>query len=324
MKINTLSAAIVATFALSSCDSTNNESTPTTNQFAKVFTESCMDGAEPITSVSDFNADGVVDNMDVSIITSVIDSGIYYTIYDRNVDGAVDQLDLDKVNSELGNSSTALDQEVAALFDSVKHLQLTKTKSELNQKGYSLGTSSLRGHGEHWLNNIGNETISPLSGTNSEFSRAEGLNIPKANGEVWALFWGQAANPVFANGADDYPMENGNWMSSQVTSFAATPPAFNEIDHDKWHTHAGLCITNNGQTLNQHISFEACQALPDSSRGLGELSPWINIWMLHAWLFVPNPDGLFANTHRCLDTTEPLESSINGDRTVPEAFHHHP
>ena len=289
---------------------------------SKVFSKACMDGAKPIINVADYDGNGVVDEADVTDIESVIQENIYYTLYDRNVDGQIDQLDLELTKSDLVKTSTDLDQDITSLFHKVKSLQTVDGLLGLYEQGFSPGTSSLAGHGEHWSNEIGNDTIGGQA--QAQFLRAEGLNVSKTDNKVWALFWGQNAELEFANGATDFPSLSGEWMNSQVKSFTDEPPAFDNVDASRWHTHAGLCITfkSNEFILNQHTTFNQCQSMEDDSRGDGEISPWINIWMVHAWLFVPNPKGLFANTHPCMDQESPAESLISGDRNVPMFFNH--
>lgn len=304
------------------CSDSGDDSEDETTITSKVFSKACMAGAQPIISVADFNADGIVDQADVEEIGTVIQDGIYYTLYDRNVDGVVDQLDQDLTTRSIGVSSTDLDKSIVTLFHEVEELQTANGLDDLANLGFQKGTSSLAGHGEHWLNDIGNAAISGQA--QSQFLRAEGINVSKADNKVWALFWGQNGDLQFTNGATDFPVAGGEWMDSQVNSFSGEPPVFDNVDASKWHTHAGLCITTKGSdiVLSQHTTFNQCQAMEDDSRGAGEFSTWINIWMIHAWLFVPNPNGLFANTHPCIDQDSPAESLINGDRNVPAFFHH--
>jgi hypothetical protein len=85
--------------------------------------------------------------------------------------------------------------------------------------------------------------------------------------------------------------------------------------------------------INQHLSFNECQALPNSNPqliGFDGLTPIfinisVNTWMVHMWMFDLNPHGFFANTHPDVDPNAASEDIINGGRPVPHFFagHHH-
>ena len=122
-------------------------------------------------------------------------------------------------------------------------------------------------------------------------------------------------------------------MNSRVIAFAGHAPKFTSSPHEQWHTHAGLCFTTetvDGKkriVLNQHTAFLECQAIPSEDKlgtsPIGPVNPWVNIWMLHVWMFDLNPNGLFANTHPCLDPHAVDEATINNGRPVPPFFQHH-
>lgn len=318
---STLAVSVIS--VLNACIILEEENNEVQAPNAEVYAKACMNGAKPITNVADFNADGQVNQGDVDKIKDVISQGIYYTLYDRNVDGVLNDDDVEMTEADIGKNSSELDQNIATLFNNVKDLQSVDNNETLRQMGFGKGTSSLAGHGEHWLNDLGNEALN--GEVQSEFMRAEGLNVSTDDGYVWALFWGQNAEMDFANDATDFPELDGEWMDSQVVSFSDTPPEFATVNAHDWHTHAGLCVTeeNGDIILNQHTTFNECQSMEDDGRGVDDYSTWLNIWMVHAWIFVPNPHGMFANTHACIDPDAPSEASINGNRQIPPFFAGH-
>ena len=154
------------------------------------------------------------------------------------------------------------------------------------------------------------------------------------------VFYTQNAVPLFNDSSSasglstlDYPQPAGAWMYERVQAFTGQAPTlFPHSTEENWHVHGGLCITlqDLGQgpqfILEQHTSFMECQSLTSLRKttvnGV-EMNIWVNLWMLHTWMFDLNPEGLFANTHPCLDPHAPQESEINGDREVPAFFSHH-
>jgi len=310
--------------AISSCSFTYQDTIET-----DIFGQACMAGAQPIISVSDFDGNGFVDENDISEINSAIHESIYFTIYDRNTDGVINEMDVELAKSELDSVSTSLDQKIASLFHETKFLQQEKGRTRLKSLGFHQGAESIAGHGEHWNNEKGSQLID--EGGDIQFEEAVGLNVPKASGRVWALFWGLKAQLEFENGASDYPVAGGVWETEQVVAFSGSPPNFTGDDSEAWHTHAGLCSApqeKNGKLvaehLSQHLSYAQCQTKASVALNIGEENGWINIWMLHAWIFVPNPNGLFANTHPCIDQDSPSEDMLNGsDTIIPEFFQHH-
>ena len=291
--------------------------------------ESCSSGAQPILSAADFNGDSIVNDADIKILKSVLKREQYYAFYDINADGKLNGKDHKFAEQQLNSQSTKFDQQLAKLFHQVKQYQITDTKEEVTAMGFNGLTPTLSGHGEHWTNLDGGKAIAGYG--SSEFYRAEGLNISKDTNRVHGLFWGVAAQPVFENGATDYPQAGGEWMNSQVVAFTGHSPKFTASENEMWHAHSGLCVTSelteSGETfsLNQHTTFLECQAIPSNVKSISNpgLNNWINIWMLHTWMFDLNPNGIFANEHPCIDPTAPPESSINGDKEIPPFFQHH-
>lgn len=287
---------------------------------------SCETKAQPLLTVSDFDGNGKVDGRDISAIARTISKHKYFTIFDRDVDSDVDRNDLLLAARDLGKSSSKHDQQLAKLYNELTALQHANSDS-LVAMGFEPSTGSLSGHGAHWINIFSNLPVS-------------GLNVPEDGTSVKGIFYLDNAMPLFndssaASGLSslDYPQPGGAWIYERVQAFAGQPPTiFPHTTDENWHVHGGLCITtqNLGHgpqfQLDQHTSFMECQSLPSLSKttvnGV-KLNTWVNIWMLHAWMFDLNPQGLFANTHPCLDPHAPLESEINGDRVVPPFFLHH-
>jgi hypothetical protein len=282
----------------------------------------CTGAAQPILSVADFDGNGIVDDNDIILIKKVEKRDIYYAFYDINVDGELDEEDIKRAKMDLGLESTIADRWLALLFHRVKQYQLYDSPQEATATGFYKITYSLAGHGEHWTNIV--------DGEDETFLRPAGLNVTKKEGFVKGVFWAIDAAPVFEGGATDYPTPGGEWETQRVVAYADQPPRFTGRPDEKWHTHAGLCITvemmDTGPELvvNQHTTFAECQARPslikDPQTGYNS---WRNLWMLHAWMFDLNPNGFFANTHPCVDPDSPPEEVINGDREVPPFFDHH-
>lgn len=285
-----------------------------------------------ILTSADFDGSGHVDKDDIKLIKKVLKRKQYYAFYDFNADGKLNEKDVEAAKNQVGTLSSTQDREMAKLFHQVKQFGVVDSTIELIAMGQLKFADSLAGHGQHWINLFGRDAS--VGRGVSKFYRPEGLNVPEKGKRVWGLFWAQAAIPVFENGATDYPKPGGAWMNSRVVSFAGAPPKFTSSQNETWHTHAGLCFTTSNVDgkekiiLNQHTTFLQCQAIP-TTRKLGttstglQINPWINVWMLHVWMFNLNPNGIFANTHPCLDPNAPSEHEINGDRPVPPFFQHH-
>jgi len=277
---------------------------------------------KPLLSVADFNGNGIVDQDDVKLIKSAKKKELYFALYDVDTNGKVDDEDITIVTGQLGLTSQPIDQQFAFLFNRNKQFQLVEDSREIAAMGYFEVASSLAGHGEHW-----DDFVDPVT---ANYLRPNGLNVPKAHDSVSGVFWLADATPVFEFGATDYPTPGGEWEAQRVIAFNGAPPKIFASPHEHWHTHAALCTTvEMGASgpeiiLNQHMTFAQCQELPslvkDPDTGYNH---WRNIWMLHAWLFDLNPNGVFGNTHPCVDPDSPSEDMINGDREVPPFFEHH-
>lgn len=327
-----------------------------TATFAGQKNAQCGDAAAPLLSVSDFNADGIVNDTDVSMMAKHMrNKGGYYALYDRNADGALTRADMKLVvaDAEAGRTSTAFDQRKAKLYVKFSMFQNMQGAEALMGAGYNPIPVSLRGHGVHWFNQAGMGTMMGMKPADP--NGAEGLNVDSTDLRVHALFWAAPGMPVFGRlnadgsytnlGASDYP--NGTqWRDLYVIAFSNMPPKFTESEDEMWHNHGGLCMTgsygtdaNGNPTIlgraDQYLTFNQCQALesvdemriemPDGSK----VNLWANFYMIHFWMYNLNPRGFFAGTHPCVEPDGPSEESlmdliktIESNWTVPEWFRH--
>lgn len=158
-------------------------------------------------------------------------------------------------------------------------------------------------------------------------------------------------------GPSDYPFGNA-WKDQRVAAYYRGPdPYFEGIDHppryfqgaptmkeammnpdidmrfvEMWHTHPALCMVIQNGILDphQHTTFNECQTLPNERPDVIGQAPdgspvygnaWVNIWMLHLWMYDLNPNGVFAGTHPDMDPCETPEHVINYGKRVPPFFH---
>lgn len=297
---------------------------------------------EPIQSVADFNGDGIVTWDDVTEIQLALLLFKYIAFYDRNADGALNWADVRATKNDLWKTSTAFDQEMAALYDRQGHLQ-GASRSLVQAIGWSLFTPSLKGHGEHWVRQLLSMGAFEPDGQ-ADFNLPMGLNMAtEGRDEAVGLYWGESATPLFNDpnsptGLSTLDWPDGTaWMTEDVQAFGDEPPQFTSSPDEFWHTHGGLCLTTDPDTgefvVNQYLSYAACQALPNSNPqliGFDGLTPiyiniHVNTWMVHMWLYDLNPHGFFAGTHPDVDPNSLDEETINGGRPVPEWFqnYHH-
>ncbi len=312
----------------------------------------CGDVGQVLISVADFNGDGEVSGRDIALLAREIGKGGYYALYDRNADGVLDNLDVTLASNDMGAVSSQTDQELAQMYQRFKHFQTIDSVEQVAAMGYQPVGSALAFHGQHWTNNAGFQSIGGLREADSAI--AEGLNLAFKGTEISALFWGQGAVPLFFDASSpggysslDWAIDpfgqnpESEWVSQPVQAFATYPPDFfPDTTEDTWHAHAGLCITmtdeGEGPQWNnyQHTTYEYCQSLPNLAKidvslistgvpGGPFVNLWGNFWMLHAWLYNLNPNGVFANSHPCIDPDAQSEAELNGDRVVPPFFQDH-
>lgn len=73
------------------------------------------DGAQaPLTTVADFDGNGVVNSKDIAMIAkNVGKKGTYSPLYDRNGDGKLNGIDVHNSSRTMGKTSTTKDREIA-------------------------------------------------------------------------------------------------------------------------------------------------------------------------------------------------------------------
>lgn len=299
---------------------------------------SCGDKAPPLLSVSDFNGDGEVSYSDIKMLAATLYEGKYAALYDRDADGKIGFRDFYSARSELGQQSTKTDQQLAKMYQRFSHFQQVSGTQEVMSMNYLPFGGTFAFHGQHWMNTAGQ--FAALGLRTSDPFIAEGINVTSDGKSVPALFWGEQAVPLFTDPTApgglstlDWPSPTGVWNSQRVQAFADSPADFfPDTEDDIWHKHAGICLTvqdlGNGPeaVIDQYLSNAECQALPNLQKVEfnGQLiNTWGNIWMLHVWAFDLNPNGVFGNTHPCVDPDGPSENDINGGREVPAFFTHH-
>lgn len=300
-----------------------------------------MGEPEPILTVPDFNGSGRVNWEDVLQIEAALLEGKYYAFYDRNADGLFNRDDVNATWAGYGAYSTVVDRELAAFFQRFGWLQ-SQPRSVIEGVilRWQLFTPALAGHGEHWVQMLRAMPAFEPDGV-ADPTMAQGLNLDTVRDEVVGLFWGEAATPLFEDPSDPSGLstlgwpEGTAWFDKRVQAFADTPSQFTSSPHEFWHTHAGLCLTEpepGNFVINQYMSNAECQALPNINPqfvGFDEnFNPiyaniWVNVWMLHMWMFDLNPNGFFGGTHPDADPQAPPEHMINGGREVPMWFQMH-
>lgn len=298
----------------------------------------CGDAVEPLLSTSDYNGDGVVDGRDQSMIARATSKGKYYALYDINADGVLNSEDVSQSAHNMGATSTPTDQLIAKMYQRFKHFQHVSTFDDIEAMGFMPLGPALQFHGQHWSTVAGQMAAYGLTEPNP--LQVEGVNVLSDGSRVPALYWGQGAIPLFEDPDSpdglstlDWPSPTGLWNVKQVMAFANTPADFfPDADNDRWHAHAGLCVTKQdlGQgpewVAQQHMTNAECQAQPNLEKihfNGRVFNLWTNFWMLHVWLYDLNPNGLFGNTHPCVDPVGLSEEVLNEGRIVPPFFQHH-
>lgn len=312
----------------------------------------CGNTGRTLLSVADFDGDGSVTGRDISLLAKEVGKGGYYALYDRNADDVLDALDVTLATNDMGVSSTQTDQELAKMYQRFKHFQNIDGFDQIAAMGYQPVGGTIAFHGQHWTNSAGFSAIGGLRQADPDI--AEGLNVAFGGTDIPALYWGQGSVPLFNDSNSptglsplDWPQDpfglnpTSAWISQPVQAFGSQPPDFfTDTSEDSWHAHAGLCLTLTDEGAgphwnnNQHTTSEYCQSLPNLAKvdvslvttgvpGGPYVNLWGNFWMLHAWLYDLNPNGVFANTHPCIDPDAPSEDDINGGRVVPPFFQNH-
>lgn len=159
-------------------------------------------------------------------------------------------------------------------------------------------------------------------------------------------------------GPSDYPFGDA-WKGQRVAAYYRGPdPFFEGLQHppkyfqgapghhqammdpnidmrdvEIWHTPAGLCMVVQNGILDphQHTTFNECQTLPNEKSEVIAQAPdgflvygnaWVNIWILHLWIFDLNSRDVFAGTHPDIGPCETPEHVINYGKRVPPYFVH--
>ncbi|WP_317932014.1 hypothetical protein [Halioxenophilus sp. WMMB6] len=294
---------------------------------------------DPILTVGDFNGDGTVDYQDYSKCVTATWKNKYIAFFDLNADGTFDGDDCDQAWDERGQASTVVDQEMAELYGRLGHLQ-SVDQSYLESTLWGQFGPALAGHGQHWIRQLISMGAYQPGGT-ANYQQPHGANLWTDRDEVAALWWGQAATPLF-NDPDsptglstlDWP-DGTAWQDERPQAFADEPPKFTSSEHENWHTHGGMCLVTDPDTgewyAQQLLSYNECQALPNAEPQLAGfdglepiyINPYVNVWMIHMWLFTLNPHGFFGNTNPNVDPGALDEDEINGGRPVPMWFMMH-
>jgi|GEM_PF-1870258 len=295
----------------------------------------CGDPVDPLLSVSDFNGDGVVNRKDIHMLKDALHEHQYYALFDRNADDKLDYKDLYLAKADLHLTSSDTDQRLAKMYQRFRHIQNVSGFEAIGEMNYQPFGSVLAFHGQHWSNTAGQFANAGFRAPDPYI--AEGLNVLSDGSEVMAVYWGDGAIPLFNDPSApgglstlDWPSPTGVWNTQPVQAFADTPPDFfPQTDAERWHPHAGLCVTvqdlGNGPewVVEQYTTNAYCQAQPNLQKvefNGQTFNIWGNFWMLHSWIFKLNPRGVFGNVHPCVDPDGASEDDINGGRPVPPFF----
>jgi len=295
----------------------------------------CGDPVQPLLSVSDFNGDGKVTYKDIHMLKDALREHKYYSVFDRNADGQLNHTDLHLAKKDLHSSSSLTDQQLAKMYQRFKHFQNVSGFDTIQSMNFQPFGSVLAFHGQHWANYAGQFASAGLA--KADQFLVEGINVMADGSSVPAIYWGEGTVPLFNDPTApgglstlDWPSPGGVWNFERVQAFAGNPPDFfPETTADRWHPHAGLCVTmqdlGNGPewVVDQYTSNAECQATPNLQKvefNGQKLNIWGNFWMLHAWLYELNPRGVFGNVHPCIDPTGASEEDLNGGREIPPFF----
>ena len=248
----------------------------------------CNEYVEPILSVADVNADGVVDGDDVSDVAERV-GGDYHPLYDLNADGRIDDRDVVAATRDVGEPVPLRDTQLAtAALETIQFYGPGGYYRAL-AAGYIPFTGTFYGHGAHLLN------FHRIYYDEFNVANVPGLNFDE-NGNLVAVFYirtiARDETGLFPDPADDHP---------PMVSFDGL------MGHD-WHTHEGVWISGLGSLSPAGIDFE--QGLPPSEiicrvtsiggpQNLFPNSQYMfspKFYMLHAWVHKINSCGVFAGT----------------------------
>ena len=73
--------------------------------------------ALPLTTVADFDANGVVNGKDIAVLANHIGKNKdYYALYDRNADGVLDSKDINLASKDVNKTSSDADRDIASMY----------------------------------------------------------------------------------------------------------------------------------------------------------------------------------------------------------------
>lgn len=225
---------------------------------------------------------------------------------------------------------------IEGLFDYVAPFIGDAGQQNAAAAGFVPMTKQLKYHGTHWFN--------PVAYLNTERSATAptGLNFDE-NGQLAAVFWPEQKYdiPIEILGQlstadpDNVP---ALYKSVKAQTLKAVPGFLNPFGNVNWHSHENVVIENIGtrnpitgaytedvvfrqsltdenfvsEVLTSFASPEKTvgpfEFFPDSS----QYPPFDTIadpgfYMVHMWLGLENPDGLFAGTHKSVSPDAPGE-----------------
>ncbi len=375
MKMASCSVVCLISISVSACGGsaaidTSSGEHPSLGTSALMTKATCGDRASPVLSVADFNGDGVVDGADLTQVTAIRQAGQYHAFFDRNGDGVLDIKDQVAAEADLGKRSTPLDQKKAQAFKQIAKYDRMAAADLLASGEWLPGTSSLAGHGMHWIR-VPPPGLPVGAGFPLDFTSPIGLNVSGEDGKVHGVYYVAPGIPLFNNGhggldRQGWPDPTGAWTDKSVQAFltsdgtamgtpltpdlvhgGTTQVSITGLSGEKWHTHAGYCVTTTtadlrrlipgtqcsiGQTetqceghiIHEYTTWKECQSLPSKFKNPDGTNVWLNIWMLHAWFFDLNPEGFFGGTHPCVDASAEPERphGLDGTRQIPAFFQH--
>jgi hypothetical protein len=241
-------------------------------------TLACAPGetSAPILTVADFDGSGVVDGADLKELAARIVRRDQAAFFDVNGDFMVSDADLARAAAQVGARSTAMDRELAALFRATERY---RDLGEAIADGYVPLTQPLAGHGVHWGH--------PELGLVFEPLRPPGLLYSQGGRLLGAYF------------SVDITRETPD----------VVPTGFS--GDELWHSHEALCLRGVNWERPTYdpsaLNLDLCVPEAECTGG-----PWLNkVYMVHVWLFEPNPCGVFG-------LTDPRITEGAPERTVAE------